>query len=384
MSFLGNINLRSIGSIFLLSLIIAVAGCTDIQAEETSRLWPISSLEGAALSPKSNSATTLSGILPGAAIGFSLPNISRTPSQLWRSQDLLGESLLLLLILGATPNHSSSKTESTPAIIHHNLSFALRQALFETDGFSSSLVLVASDQSLVRRFGLGKPLSTGDAMRSIPRLWDAKSTLRQQFKLQERFGITPAQSALVSIDRAGWLRSVSKVETAGQQRSALKVAENMTPELAAGKPAPDFALPDMNGVLRSPAEFKGRKYLLLTFFPKCFTGTCTKQLSSLRDSSPDLEANDIAVWGVSVDPSEGEKGQRAFAQFLELPFPLLPDTGRHLSILYGAAQSPNQTSSRISVLIDKSGVVRWIDKQINPTTHGADVVAKVHELELSP
>jgi peroxiredoxin len=35
----------------------------------------------------------------------------------------------------------------------------------------------------------------------------------------------------------------------------------------------------------------------------------------------------------------------------------------------------------MSVLIDKQGIVRWIDRQINPTTHGMDVVAKVKELE---
>lgn len=83
----------------------------------------------------------------------------------------------------------------------------------------------------------------------------------------------------------------------------------------------------------------------------------------------------------TLHAAEGEKGQCAFAEFLKLPFPLLPDTDRNLSILYCAAQSPNQTSSRMSVLIDKQGIVRWIDKQITPTTHGLDVVAKVEELE---
>ncbi len=133
--------------------------------------------------------------------------------------------------------------------------------------------------------------------------------------------------------------------------------------------------------LGNRSDLKGKKYLLLTFFPKCFTGTCSKQLESLRNAWPQLQESDIEVWGVSVVPAEGEKGQRAFAEFLKLPFPLLPDTGHNLSILYGAANSPNQTSARMSVLIDKQSIVRWIDKQINPTTHGLDVVAKVKELE---
>ncbi|MDQ3812695.1 MAG: redoxin domain-containing protein [Armatimonadota bacterium] len=86
---------------------------------------------------------------------------------------------------------------------------------------------------------------------------------------------------------------------------------------------------------------------------------------------------------VSVDPAEGEKGQIAFAKHLGVDFPLLPDTGRHLSILYQAAQNTNQVSSRMSVLIDKNGIVRWIDKQINTGTHGSDILAKMREFGLA-
>lgn len=100
-------------------------------------------------------------------------------------------------------------------------------------------------------------------------------------------------------------------------------------------------------------------------------------MASLRAERDRLEENDIKVLGISVDAPET---QIAFADSLDLHFPLIPDVGRNLSILYGAANDPNQLASRMSVLIDKQGVVRWIDKHVDVRTHGADVLAKVSEL----
>jgi len=85
---------------------------------------------------------------------------------------------------------------------------------------------------------------------------------------------------------------------------------------------------------------------------------------------------------VSVDPAEGEKGQIAFAKQLGVDFPLIPDTGRNLSILYGAASHPTQLSARMSVLIDKDGIVRLIDHNVGVRTHGPDMLQKLRELGL--
>lgn len=285
--------------------------------------------------------------LPQTSPSFTLSNHNEQHKTAWASSSILGESPLILFF-------AAKGTESVPT--------------------HSRLAIVTSNTTVLAR------LQTVAGATGTPLLYDEKDTLRQQFQLQ-KFGITPSQSALVTIDRAGWLRVVHKIENTDQLQKILASTGDPTPPFRVGLPAPDFSMPDMNGVSRRPLDLKGKKYLLLTFFPKCFTGTCSKQLESFRDAWPQLQEGDIEVWGVSVDPAEGEKGQRAFAEFLKLPFPLLPDIGRNLSILYGAAQSPNQTSSRMSVLIDKQGIVRWIDRQINPTTHGADVVVKVKELE---
>lgn len=142
-------------------------------------------------------------------------------------------------------------------------------------------------------------------------------------------------------------------------------------------PAPTIATRDASGVERRSASLRGKRALLVTFFPRCFTGTCHHQLTSLRDAYPQLQKAGVEVWAVSVDPAEGPQGQRAFAQKLKLPFPLLPDTDRKISLAFGAVQSREQMAARMSVLIGKDGRVMWVDKQINPRTHGADVLKRL-------
>ena len=160
-----------------------------------------------------------------------------------------------------------------------------------------------------------------------------------------------------------------------------KPAQRLT-KIHAGDTAPDFSVPDMNGQMKRLSDYKGKNHLLLTFFPKCFTGGCTNHLSSLRDVQDQLSAANVQVIAVSVDPAEGEHGQKAFAKMWNFQFPLIPDTDRKLSLLYGAVNEPTELDQRMSVLIDKQGIVRWIDTDVHVRTHGADMLAKIKELNL--
>ena len=91
----------------------------------------------------------------------------------------------------------------------------------------------------------------------------------------------------------------------------------------------------MNGTWRRLSDFKGHKYLLLTFFPAVSPFAAAK--SSLRKSHPQLQAADIAVWGVSVDRLERERGQRAYAKHLALGNPrgrrgFCLNAGQHIGV----------------------------------------------------
>ena len=120
--------------------------------------------------------------------------------------------------------------------------------------------------------------------------------------------------------------------------------------------------------------------MLLTFFPRCFTGRCANHLSSLRDRQAEFDAAETQILAVSVDPAEGDRGQIAFAKQWQLAFPLIPDTQRSLSKLYGAVRNDNQLAARMTILIDKEGVVRFVDTNVNVQTHGDDMLAEMRKL----
>ena len=183
---------------------------------------------------------------------------------------------------------------------------------------------------------------------------------------------------LVQIDRAGFVRGWTALANAKALSGALETKLE-TPPVTVGQEAPDFTLTDMNGKTRSLAELRGKKNLLLTFFPKCFTGGCQNHLTSINTRLENYQKADTEVWAVSVDAADV---QRDFAAMWKFGFPLLPDVGRNLSLLYGAAQNTDQLSDRMSVLIDKGGIVRLIDKGVVVGTHGSDILKKMDALKL--
>ena len=170
----------------------------------------------------------------------------------------------------------------------------------------------------------------------------------------------------------------------GAANALPRAEDDPTNEIALAKPtvkvgdvAPDFTVSDMNGKTWKLSELKGKKNLLLTFFPKCFTGGCANHLSSLRDKQKEFDALDTQILAVSVDSADGDKGQKAFAAQWQLGFPLVPDSSRSLSKLFGAAQTDKQLAARMSVFIDKTGIVRWVDANVNVASHGADALARI-------
>jgi peroxiredoxin Q/BCP len=161
------------------------------------------------------------------------------------------------------------------------------------------------------------------------------------------------------------------------------VGEGTLPAIAQGvvlnAPAPNLSGTSADGKAVSLADFKGRSNVLLTFFPHCFTGGCESHLASLRDAGQALTVTRTQVVAVSTDDAAQI---RAFATQLKLPFSVLSDTSRQIALSYGAVQTATEAPSRLSFLIDKNGIVRYIDTDVHVLTHGADMLAKIHELGL--
>lgn len=149
--------------------------------------------------------------------------------------------------------------------------------------------------------------------------------------------------------------------------------------LTVGSKAPDFSLLDTEKKPRSLKEFLGKK-LVLAFYPGAFTGVCTKEMCSLRDSLSRFNEMNAQVVGVSVDSPFANK---AFALQNNLQFPLLSDHTRSVSRQYAGVYEDFSgitgyaAAKRAVFILDKDGVVRytWVTENPGVEPNYADVAS---------
>jgi mycoredoxin-dependent peroxiredoxin len=128
--------------------------------------------------------------------------------------------------------------------------------------------------------------------------------------------------------------------------------------LSIGDSAPEFSLPNQFGQPVNLADFRGRKNVLLIFYPAAFTGTCTGELCSIRDRADQFDTDDVAVLGISCDPKASLK---AFAEQEGFSYPLLSDFWPHGAVAsaYGVFLPAKGFANRGTFVVDKSGILRW-------------------------
>src|SRR2546426_7875574 len=108
------------------------------------------------------------------------------------------------------------------------------------------------------------------------------------------------------------------------------MATTTLPEV--GQMAPELTLRGPGGQTVTLAEFRGKKNVVLVFFPLAFSPVCSHQLPDVQQRLPEFQALGAVVLGVSVD---SHWANTAFAQKLGLAFPLLSDFKRVASADYG-------------------------------------------------
>lgn len=102
--------------------------------------------------------------------------------------------------------------------------------------------------------------------------------------------------------------------------------------LAPGDPAPEFALPDADGVTVTSESLRGGRVVLYVY-PAASTPGCTTQACDFRDNLASLQAAGYSVVGLSPDPPEK---LAAFRDEEGLTFPLLSDPDKNVLREYGA------------------------------------------------
>ena len=134
----------------------------------------------------------------------------------------------------------------------------------------------------------------------------------------------------------------------------------------AGDTAPPFEGQDQDGKTVKLADFAGKKIVLLYFYPKDFTGGCTKEACGFRDRMGDLQTNNVEVIGVSFDSAESHK---KFIAEYNLNFTLLADTEGKIIAAYDTKMPLMNMSKRVSFLIGTDGKIIHVTDALNPQAH---------------
>jgi peroxiredoxin len=129
-----------------------------------------------------------------------------------------------------------------------------------------------------------------------------------------------------------------------------------------GARAPDFTLKDQNNQEVQLSDFRGRKAVLLVFYPLAFTGTCQGELTEIKENLSEYANEHIQVLTISVDSPYSHK---VWAEREGYDFPLLADFWPHGAVAqaYGVFHDKAGFANRGTFVIDKDGVVRFAEVQ---------------------
>ncbi|MBI2070759.1 MAG: redoxin domain-containing protein [Elusimicrobia bacterium] len=136
-----------------------------------------------------------------------------------------------------------------------------------------------------------------------------------------------------------------------------------------GDPAPDFSLKDQGDQDIRLSDFKGKKNVVLAFFPLAFSPVCTKENECFSRDFDQFAQAGAEVLGISVDSGWTLK---AWAKVMDFRHKLLSDFQREVSKKYGLLLTDKNFAQRATVIVDKQGNVAWVKVQPAITTARED------------
>ena len=151
--------------------------------------------------------------------------------------------------------------------------------------------------------------------------------------------------------------------------------------LKEGIKAPDFTAIDQDGAKVKLSSFKGKKNVVLYFYPKDMTPGCTTQACNFRDQHKKLK--DTVILGVSIDSSE--RHQKFIAKY-DLPFTLIADIDKKVVQKYGIWQEKKLYGKtfmgivRTTFIIDKAGTIQRIFPKVKVKNHIEEVLSELKKL----
>ena len=149
-----------------------------------------------------------------------------------------------------------------------------------------------------------------------------------------------------------------------------------------GRTAPDFSLPSTTGENISLKSYKGKKTVILYFYPKDETPGCTREACDFRDHSAEFDKHNAVILGISTDNLDSH---RHFQEKHQLPFTLLSDEDATVSKMYGVYKQKNLYGKkslgieRTTFVIDRTGRIAQIYPKVKVEGHIGDLLEFVAE-----
>jgi len=147
--------------------------------------------------------------------------------------------------------------------------------------------------------------------------------------------------------------------------------------LKPGDKAPDFTLLSDKNDQISLSDFSGKADVVLYFYPKDNTSSCTKEACSFRDNLDVIKMKNATVLGVSPD---SVKSHQNFINKHNLNFTLLSDPDHKVAEAYGAWGEKNMYGKkywgilRSTFIIGKDGIIKHVFKKVKTAVHGEEVL----------
>jgi peroxiredoxin Q/BCP len=149
-----------------------------------------------------------------------------------------------------------------------------------------------------------------------------------------------------------------------------------------GDSAPDFELPASDGTTVKLSSFKNGKNVVLCFYPKnhlfmCPSKKVFKMAKSVISAYSDILKTDSTLFAISVDTVDDQK---KFVSEYQIPYLHLSDTEKNVCKTY-AGLNVAGLAKRSTFVIDKSGIIRKIFRDVDVEKHGQDIARALAELK---
>ena len=145
--------------------------------------------------------------------------------------------------------------------------------------------------------------------------------------------------------------------------------------MGVGQPAPEFALKDQNQQEVKLADFRGKKNVVLVFYPLDWSPVCTNEHACFVIEMKQFEQLDAQVMGLSVDSVWSHK---AWAEKMGIHYPLLADFHPRGAVAskFGVYLEDKGITARAIAIINKEGKVAWFKQYDIPTVPDVKEVAQ--------